>query len=117
MNLNLFTIHFPIPAIVSILHRISGFILLLLIPVALWALNLSLTPDGFDLFRHWFGQKYVQILVWLFLIPLCFHLIAGIRHLLMDVNLGDTLKGGRLTAILTFLFTFVLIILAGIWLW
>ncbi|MBV8802224.1 MAG: succinate dehydrogenase, cytochrome b556 subunit, partial [Gammaproteobacteria bacterium] len=37
-NLNLFTIRFPVPAIASILHRISGFILFLLIPFMLWAL-------------------------------------------------------------------------------
>lgn len=116
-NLNLFTIHFPLPAIVSILHRISGFILFFMIPMVLWLLNYSFTHQGFVDIKAWFSQLYIQILVWLLFIPFCFHLVAGIRHLLADVHIGDGLKVGRLMAILTFVVTFLLIILAGIWLW
>ncbi|OGT59275.1 MAG: succinate dehydrogenase, cytochrome b556 subunit [Gammaproteobacteria bacterium RIFCSPHIGHO2_12_FULL_43_28] len=116
-NLNLFTIRFPIPAIVSILHRISGFFLFLLIPFILWVLDVSLTPAGFDSLQGWLGQFYVKLLVWILLIPFCYHLIAGIRHLLSDIHIGDTLKGGRRGAVLTFVVSFLLLILAGVWLW
>lgn len=116
-NLNLFTIRFPIPAIVSILHRISGVCLFLLIPALLWLLSVSLTEQGFDVLQQWMGTLYVKFVIWALLIPFCFHLVAGIRHLLSDVHVGDTLKAGRLTAQLTFVITLILVILAGVWLW
>lgn len=117
INLNLFTIHFPLPAIVSILHRISGFILFFMIPLVLWVLSYSLTEQGFATMQGWLDQFYVQFLVWLLFIPFFFHLVAGIRHLFSDIHLGDTLPLGWFIALLTFVITFILIILAGIWLW
>jgi succinate dehydrogenase / fumarate reductase, cytochrome b subunit len=116
-NLNLFTIHFPLPAIVSILHRVSGVFLFLLIPFALWALAYSLTESGFDSFKQWSNNFYVKALFWIIFAPFCYHLVAGIRHLLSDIHIGDTLKAGKTTALLTFIISIVLLILAGVWLW
>lgn len=116
-NLNLFTIRFPLPAIVSILHRITGFLLFLLIPFVLWGLQLSLTESGFISFQQWRNNTVVNCILWLLLIPLCFHLVAGLRHLLMDIQIGVTLRGGRMGALLTIIVTLILVILAGIWLW
>ena len=116
-NLNLFTIHFPVPAIISILHRISGAILFLLIPVILWGLEYSLTESGFDTLHAWFGTLYIKLFFWLLLVPLLFHLVAGLRHLLMDLQIGVTLKGGRTSAWLTLIISGIVILLAGIWLW
>jgi succinate dehydrogenase / fumarate reductase, cytochrome b subunit len=116
-NLNLFTISFPIPAIVSILHRITGVALFLLIPVVLWLLDISLTPEGFASIQAWHSLLYIKLLSLCLLIPLLFHLVAGIRHLLSDIHIGDTLQAARLIAKATFVITFVLLILAGIWLW
>ncbi len=118
INLNLFTIRFPIPAIVSILHRVSGVVLFLLIPVMLWALDNSLSSqDGFDKLHNHLAQPFAKILLWLFLAPFLFHLVAGIRHLLMDINIGIELKTGRLTAMLAVTFALLLIILSGIYIW
>lgn len=116
-NLNLFTIHFPIPAIVSILHRVSGAFLFLLIPFILWAFAYSLTPEGFYSFQGWLGNFWAKLIFWIVFVAFCFHLVAGIRHLLSDIHIGDTLKVGRMTAVLTFVITFILVVLAGIWLW
>ncbi|HVE44275.1 MAG TPA: succinate dehydrogenase, cytochrome b556 subunit [Gammaproteobacteria bacterium] len=116
-NLNLFTIHFPIPAIVSILHRISGVILFLLIPFFLFMLSCSLTPSGFEQCHEWLSSPVFKVLVWLYTVPLCFHLVAGIRHLLSDIHIGDSRQGGRITSYLTFFFSALLIILTGIWIW
>ncbi len=116
-NLNLFTIHFPVPAIISILHRVSGAVLFLLIPFMLWGLEYSLTESGFATLQDWFGIIYIKLFFWLLLVPLIFHLVAGIRHLLMDIQIGTTLKGARTTAWLTFIISGVIILLAGIWLW
>ena len=116
-NLNLFTIHFPIPAIVSILHRITGVILFLFIPIMLWALAYSLTDTGFDHFHQWMSSYYFKFFFWLLLIPFFFHLVAGVRHLLSDIHIGDTLKTGRVASIVTFVITAILVLLAGIWIW
>ena len=116
-NLNLLTIHFPIPSIVSFLHRVSGVFLFFLIPIILWALSYSLTDSGFDSLQRSLGNIYIKFIFWILFIPFCFHLIAGIRHLLSDIHIGDTLKLGRTTAILTFIMTALFVILAGIWLW
>lgn len=116
-NLNLFTIHFPLPAIVSILHRISGFILFLMIPFILWGLSYSLTADGFETLSEWLSSIYVKTIFWILFVPFCFHLIAGIRHLLADIHVGDTLKMGRVASLLTFVIFIVIITFAGIWLW
>lgn len=116
-NLNLFTIHFPIPAIVSILHRLSGVFLFICIPFFLWGLDYSLTDTGFDNMRQTMSSQTVKFIVWLLFIPFIFHLVAGLRHLLSDIHLGDSLKAGRLMSWLTFIVSAVLVILAGVWLW
>lgn len=117
-NLNLLTIRFPIPAIVSILHRISGLILFLLIPLMLWGLHLSLSsPDDFDNLHLFLSSPLMKFLIWGSLSAFIYHFFAGIRHLLMDIHVGDELKSGRLSAMLTLTISVVFIILAGIWLW
>ncbi len=116
-NLNLFTIRFPLPAIISILHRISGVFLFILIPLMLWGLSYSLTYPGFEAFQDWLGNIYVKMILWLVFIPFSFHLVAGIRHLLSDIHIGDSLKGGRRGALLTLVVTLLFVMLAGIWLW
>lgn len=109
---------FPIPAIVSILHRISGFILFFIIPLLLWALNRSLASlQDFDSFHQFLTHSWVKWIVWGCLSAFIYHFVAGIRHLLMDVHVGEELKSGRLTAKLTFVISIVLIIWVGIWLW
>ena len=117
-NLNLFTIRFPIPAIASILHRISGFILFILIPFILWGLHLSLdSQESFDNLHQVFVTPWVKFLIWASLSAFIYHFIAGIRHLLMDIGIGEELKSGKLSAILTIIIAAILIILTGIWLW
>ena len=118
VNLNLFTMKFPMPAIASILHRISGFILFFLIPIALFGLQQSLTSElGFAGVCAFFHNPVLRVLLWASLSALIYHLIAGIRHLIMDVGVGETLEGGRRGTAIVFIFSIVLIILLGWWLW
>jgi succinate dehydrogenase / fumarate reductase cytochrome b subunit len=117
-NLNLFTIRFPIPAIASILHRISGFILFLFIPFILWGLHLSLaSQESFDNLRQVFTSPGIKFVIWVSLSAFIYHFIAGIRHLLMDINIGEELKSGKFSASLTIALSAILIILTGVWLW
>lgn len=118
VNLNLFTIRFPIPAIVSILHRISGVLLFLLIPFIIWGLDLSLaSQQDFDNLRQFMTSPFMKFITWFLLSAFIYHLIAGIRHLLMDMGIGEELKSGRLSAQITLIMSLILIVLAGIWLW
>lgn len=117
-NLNLFTIHFPLPAIISILHRISGIILFIFIPFILWALDSSLaSEDTFRSLHYSLTTPFAKLIIWLGLAPFLYHFVAGIRHLLMDVNVGVELKGGRLSAMITLGVTVFLMLIAGIYLW
>lgn len=117
-NLNLLTIRFPLPAIVSILHRVSGVILFLAIPFLLWGLNLSLASSSdFDSLRVFLAQPFLKLVIWGCLSAFAYHFVAGIRHLLMDVHVGESLKGGRLTAQFTFAISILFIVLLGVWLW
>jgi len=117
-NLNLLTIRMPLPAIVSILHRLSGIILFFFIPVALWGLQLSLTSEqDFTNLQVFFSNTAVKIITWGLIAALIYHFVAGIRHLLMDIHIGEELKSGRITSVLTLIISALLIILMGIWLW
>tara|TARA_R110000868_G_scaffold6011_4_gene34946 strand:- start:1413 stop:1751 length:339 start_codon:yes stop_codon:yes gene_type:complete len=111
------TIRFPLPAIVSILHRISGVFLFLLIPVALWLLDFSLTPEGFDVLHDWQDSFIAKFMIWGVMAAFLYHMVAGIRHLLSDAHLGSTRQGGKITAKLVFIVSIILVILVGIWLW
>ena len=117
-NLNLLTIRFPIPAIISILHRISGIFLFLLFPFLLYLFGLSLSSEpDFNKVQSFLTTPVVKFLIWLFLVPLFYHLVAGIRHLLMDVHIGEELESGRRGAKLTLLISIIIIVLSGVWLW
>jgi succinate dehydrogenase / fumarate reductase cytochrome b subunit len=58
-----------------------------------------------------------KLIAWGLLSALAFHLVAGIKHLLMDVDIGVTLEGGVQKAQITVIVSAVLIILAGVWVW
>lgn len=118
VNLNLFTIHFPLPAIVSILHRISGVFLFLLIPAVVWLLGETLTSaQRFYEIRAMVMQPWVKVTLWVSLMALGYHLIAGTRHLIMDLHIGDSLQGGRIGAYIVLIMTFALGAGLGVLLW
>lgn len=116
-NLNLSTIRFPVPAIISILHRLSGFALFLFIPFLLWIFSYSFTESGFETLQQWFATLYFKLLFWVFFAAYIVHLVAGLRHLLSDIGIGDSLRSGKLSAQFAIILSLLLIILAGIWLW
>lgn len=105
VNLDLTTVKFPLPAITSILHRISGVSLFFSIGVMLYLMQLSLESEaGFEQVLELLRATPVKLMVWLILAGLLYHLIAGIKHLLMDWGLGESregaLRGAQVTLIL-----------------
>ena len=105
VNLDLTTVKFPLPAITSILHRISGVGLFFGISIMLYFLQLSLESEaGFERVLELLRATPVKITIWLILAGLLYHLIAGTKHLLMDWGLGESregaLRGAQVTLIL-----------------
>ncbi len=117
--LNLFTFRFPITAIVSFMHRLSGIYLFLMIPVFLWILQESIKSQAnFEQLKMHLSPIWVQIVLWLAAAALIFHFVAGIRHMLMDIHIAETLKGGRIGAWLVLaIFVFLIFICGGVWIW
>ena len=99
--LNLFRIHLPVTGWVSILHRVSGAGLFLAFPLGVWALSCSLSGEvGFqqvaEVFTHPLVKGGLLILFWAFV----HHLLAGLRHLALDVHWGVQRNQARLSSVL-----------------
>ena len=118
VNLDIGTIQLPITAYVSILHRVSGVVLFGAVGLFLWILDSSLSSEeSFNSIKEFMNTFTVQIIIWLSLAALIYHLVAGVRHLVMDYGYGETLSGGILGAKLVLTFSAVLMLMAGFWLW
>ncbi len=97
--LNLLQIRFPVPAVISIMHRASGAALLLSIPLMLWLLDRSLESEsGFHEVLSLLGSPGGRVLLFLLLWALSHHLLAGIRYLLIDVEVGVEKSAARRSA-------------------
>lgn len=97
--LNLTQIKLPVGALTSILHRISGVALAVAVPFAVYLLDLSLqNQSSFDRVASWFGQLAFKAAMMLLVWAMAHHILAGVRHLLADANLGSTLRSARRSA-------------------
>ena len=111
----------PLAGMVSILHRISGVLLFLLMPFIIWMFDASVTSEiSFDVFRSafaagvgfipgWFLKLVALALIWAYL----HHLIAGIRHLWMDATHAVTKEFGHSSAIVTLALSVLLTLALG----
>jgi len=116
--LDLFRIRLPVPALASILHRISGLALFLSLPLLLWLFQSSLSsPDSYVRYRAAFASPLVKLiligLLWAFL----HHLLAGLRFLALDLHYGADLRTARATSWVVLVSAIVLTVILGIWLW
>ena len=112
----------PPAGVVSILHRISGLLLFVLMPFAIWLFdNASSSEVSFDTFRNafiagigfvpaWLVKIGTLVLIWSFLQHFC----AGVRHLYMDVTHSVTKEFGRQSAIVAMSVAGVLTIAFGL---
>ena len=97
--LNLFKIRLPIPGVVSFLHRVSGVLLVLFIPVSILVLERSLGgPAGYAQAQGWLSKPLGVLLALIFLWSFVQHLLAGIRFLLIDLDIGMEPRAARITA-------------------
>jgi succinate dehydrogenase / fumarate reductase cytochrome b subunit len=97
--LELWRIRLPVPGVVSILHRISGVLMVLSIPVftALFAQALS-GPEGFAASAAFLVHPLVQLALLVLAWGLVHHLFAGIRYLVIDLGWGVDRLAARRTA-------------------
>jgi succinate dehydrogenase / fumarate reductase cytochrome b subunit len=87
--LNLLQIRLPVPGFMSILHRLSGAVLSLAIPFVIYLVDLSLRgPEGYarahQVLDGWFARVVLLGLLW----ALLHHFFAGLRYLLLDIDVG-----------------------------
>jgi succinate dehydrogenase / fumarate reductase, cytochrome b subunit len=116
--LDLFRIRLPVPGLLSIMHRISGFALFVATPFLLWLFQASVSsPDSYVRYRAVFAYPLTKLiligLLWAFL----HHLFAGIRFLAMDLHYGMELRAARRNSVTVIAAAIVLTIVLGIWLW
>ncbi|WP_269532432.1 succinate dehydrogenase, cytochrome b556 subunit [Chitinimonas sp. BJYL2] len=117
-HLDLPKIRLPIPGIVSILHRVSGAVLFLAIPLVIWLLAGSLASEArYEAFRGFISHPVIKLgligLLWAYL----HHACAGIRFLFLDVHKGIELDTARNTAKLVMVVSLVLTAVIGGLLW
>lgn len=118
VNLDISTIKLPITGFVSFFHRLSGIFLFAGVAVLLWMLDASLeSQEGFTAVGNFATNPVCLLVLWAVLAGLAYHMVAGIRHLIMDFGVGESLRGGRIGAILVLVIAAVLIALAGVWIW
>lgn len=111
-------IRLPIPGIVSILHRISGVILFVMLPVLLYLLSGMLSRESaFETYRAIVSNPLVKLILIGVLWAYLHHLLAGVRFLLLDAHKGLELNTARNTAKLVFTAALVLTVVLGALLW
>lgn len=124
-NINIFTdvrtYRMPAAATVSILHRVSGALMFVLLPFIIWLFDKSVSSEisfgqftaaftaGLWIFPGWFLKLVALALIWAFM----HHLIAGTRHLYMEVTHSLTKEFGRSTAIGTLVLSIGLTLVLG----
>lgn len=111
----------PVAGWVSILHRVSGALMFLLLPFIIWLFDTSLSSEysfarfsaafsaGLGFVPGWFIKLVALALIWAYL----HHIIAGVRHLWMDVAHAVSKEFGRSSAIVTLVLSLGLTVVLG----
>ncbi|MEP0073761.1 MAG: succinate dehydrogenase, cytochrome b556 subunit [Marinomonas sp.] len=119
VNLDISTISMPVTAVVSILHRITGIILFVGLVFLFYAFDLSLqSQEGFDQVVNVLQTSFLaKFIIWGVVSALMYHLVAGVKHLFMDLGHFEELESGRNAAVANLAIAAILIVLAGVWIW
>jgi succinate dehydrogenase / fumarate reductase cytochrome b subunit len=118
VNLELNTIKFPPTAISSILHRATGVAMFIALMFALWAWAVSLSsPDGFDLVATVMDGVIGNIITIGTVSLITYHMLAGIRHVIMDMGYWEELESGNNSAKATIALWIVLTIVEAVVIW
>ncbi len=101
VHLNLFKIRLPVAGVMSIIHRLTGAIMFLSIPLLIYLLDRSLISEaGFMQAVAFLHTPPGMLMLFGLMWSLMHHLLAGIRYLLIDIDLGVDKPTARLSALL-----------------
>jgi succinate dehydrogenase / fumarate reductase cytochrome b subunit len=115
------TYRLPPAGIVSILHRISGLLMFILMPLIIWMFDTSVSSEisfakfssafsiGLGFIPGWFMKLVALALIWAYL----HHFIAGVRHLYMDATHSVTKEFGHSSALVTLALSVGLTLILG----
>jgi succinate dehydrogenase / fumarate reductase cytochrome b subunit len=102
----------------SILHRVSGVIMVFAIGILLLTLSTSLSSaEGFAQIQGYLDGLFFKFIIFGCLSALTYHLLAGVRHLLMDLGHFEELASGNISAKVIIVTWLVLSAVIGVWLW
>jgi succinate dehydrogenase / fumarate reductase cytochrome b subunit len=108
----------PATATASILHRVTGVAMFFALIFVIWAWAASLSSvEGFEMVKNVMTSFIAKFIAWGTISVLIYHLLGGVRHLIMDMGHWEELASGNLSAKLTIALSLVLSVLAGVWLW
>ena len=118
VNLDLSTIKMHPAATASILHRVSGVIMVFAIGILLWTLSLSLSSaEEFNQIKALLDGLFFKFIIFGCLSALTYHVLAGVRHLFMDLGHFEELASGNASAKLVIALWLVISAVVGVWLW
>lgn len=118
VNLDIGSMRLPITAWASITHRATGVFLFAGMAVLLWVLDASLaSEESFAALQECLSHPLFKLVIWAVVSGLIYHSLAGLKHLVMDFGVGETMAGGVLGVRIVLVLSVVLILLAGIWIW
>ena len=108
----------PVTAVASILHRITGIVLFAGTLFLCYLLDLALTDEaGFAEAAAIIDAPPGALAAWAILTSLAYHVVAGVKHLLLDFHIGDSLQAGRIGSWLTLVLAALAAVGLAIWLW
>ena len=111
----------PVAGVVSILHRISGLLMFVLLPFIIWMFDASVTSEisydgftnafvaGIGIAPAWFIKLVALGLIWSYL----HHFIAGVRHVWMDATHSVSKEQGKNSAVITLILSLLLTVMLG----
>ena len=103
VNLDLGTINLPVTAYASITHRVTGVLMFFSSFLMLWALDQSLASEAsFNAVAAVLSSPLAKLVSWCIASALTYHALAGVKHLIMDAGIGETMRGGVLGARIVF---------------
>lgn len=102
--LNIARIHLPVTAVLSIAHRLTGLLMVLLIPVGIYILDLSLRDAAdYQQVISWLDTSWMRTILILTIWFIAHHFFSGVRYLLLDIDIGIEAAASRKTAWLAIL--------------
>lgn len=118
VDIDIIKYRLPINGIVSILHRISGLLMIFFVGALLYILDQSLSsPQLFNETKSIFQGLFTKVMLWIICTTITYHSLGGIRHIIMDKGYIQEKNTGTISGIIIMLATVVISIMFGVKIW